>query len=364
MRFAGEYRDAELFKGLTTDIARRSKTPARLMEFCGGHTATVIRYGIRRVLPERLEMVSGPGCPVCVSSHSDLDSAIAAARIPGAILTTFGDMMRVPGSFSSLEEEEARGADIRMVYSTLDALNIARKHSTRPVVFLGIGFETTAPTVAAAILEAQETGIRNFFVLSLHKICPPVIRTLLDSNDIQLSGLICPGHVSAVTGSACWDFIPRDYGIPCVIAGFEPLDLLQAVAMLVAQIEAGSAKVDIAYRRGVRPEGNLRALEIMNRVFEPVSARWRGIGEVPESGLGIRAAYECFDAGKVFEIQSGPSKEIRGCLCGDILRGTKTPTDCGLFATSCSPASPAGPCMVSSEGACAIHYLYGENGVE
>lgn len=363
MKYASEFRDAELFTGLTNDIVKRSKAPARLMEFCGGHTATVIRYGIRRVLPETLQMVSGPGCPVCVSSHSDLDSAIAAARIPGAIVTTFGDMMKVPGSFSSLEEEKARGADVRMVYSTLDALAIARKHSNRPVVFLGVGFETTAPTVAAAILEAQEADIRNFFVLSLHKICPPVIRALLDSDDIHLDGLICPGHVSAVTGSMCWEFIPRDFGIPCVIAGFEPLDLLQAVAMLVSQIEAGSAKVDIAYRRGVRPEGNLQAMEMMNRVFEPVSARWRGIGEVRESGLGIREAYERFDAGKVFDIKPGPSKEIRGCLCGDILRGTKIPMDCGLFGKTCTPASPTGPCMVSSEGACAIHYMYGETGV-
>ena len=333
------------------------------MEFCGGHTNTILRYGIRQLLPGSMNMVSGPGCPVCVTAPSDLDTAIAAAGIPDVILTTFGDMMKVPGSYSSLQEERAGGADIRVVYSPIDALTAAKKNPDKSVIFIGVGFETTAPTIAASILEAQEEGIDNYYVLSLHKICPPVIRALLDSGEVVLNGLICPGHVSAVTGYRIWEFIASEYGIPCVVAGFEPPDVLRAVAMLVEQIESGEARVENAYSRGVNPDGNPRALELMDRVFLSVNAEWRGIGGVMDSGLALRKEYERFDAGKVFEIPSMPPVERQGCLCGEILRGVKMPGDCVLFGRACTPASPVGPCMVSSEGTCSAYYRYGERDV-
>ncbi|GAH37729.1 unnamed protein product, partial [marine sediment metagenome] len=225
MKFITEFRRSELAKGLISQIHRRSKTQARFMEFCGGHTVTIFRYGIRQVLPSTIDMVSGPGCPICVTANADLDKAIALSQIQGVIIATFGDMLKVPGSYSSLQEVKANGTDVRMVYSTMDALKIAEKDSNKSVVFLGIGFETTAPTIAASILQAEEKEIRNYYVLSLHKLCPPVIQAILDSGEVKLDGLICPGHVSAIIGSHPWEFIARDYGIPCVISGFEPLDI-------------------------------------------------------------------------------------------------------------------------------------------
>ena len=329
------------------------------MEFCGSHTVTIFRYGIRQVLPPTLEMVSGPGCPICVTANADLDKAIALAQIPGVIIATFGDMLKVPGSYSSLERVKAEGADVRMVYSTMDALKVAEENPSKSVVFLGVGFETTAPTIAASILQAEERKMRNYYVLSLHKLCPPVVRALLNSGEVKLHGLICPGHVSAIIGSHPWEFIARDYGIACVIAGFEPLDILQCVAMLAAQIENGESRVEIAYRRGVSPEGNLQALKLMEQVFEPCPAQWRGMGEVPNSGLKLRKRYQHFDAEAAFDITLGPTYEPKGCICGDILRGVKTPLDCRLFGKACTPEYPVGPCMVSSEGSCSAYYLYG-----
>ena len=360
MRFIQEFRSSELAKGLISRIHQKSKTQARFMEFCGGHTVTIFRYGIRQVLPKTLEMLSGPGCPVCVTANADLDKAIALAQIPDVIITTFGDMLKVPGSHSSLQEVNAGGADIRMVYSTMDALNLAKENPTKSVVFLGIGFETTAPIIAASILQAEERRIRNYYILSMHKLCPPVIRAILESGEVKLHGLICPGHVSAIIGSHPWEFIARDYGISCVISGFEPIDVLQCVDMLVAQIESGQSKVEIAYRRGVHPEGNQQALKLMKQVFEPCPAQWRGIGEVPDSGLKLRKEYQHFDAELAFDIDPGPTYEPVGCICGDILRGVKTPLDCSLFGKDCTPQYPIGPCMVSSEGSCSAYYLYGE----
>ena len=358
MKFIDEFRDADLAKAVINRIHRNSKRHIRLMEFCGGHTVTIMKHGIRQLLPETVEMLSGPGCPVCVTAHQDLDKAIALSREPGVIITSFGDMLRVPGSYSSLQRVRADGADIRIVYSTLDALQIARGNGDKSVVFIGIGFETTAPTIAASVMQAKEEGIENYYVLSLHKLCPPVIKALLDSGEVKLDGLICPGHVSAVIGSRPWDFAARDYGIACVVAGFEPLDVLQSVEMLVSQLEEGEPKVEIAYRRGVRPEGNLRAQELMSTVFEPSPAYWRGIGEVPESGLRLRKEYQAFDAELCFDFDPGPTLEPKGCICGDILRGVKTPLDCKLFRGDCTPEHPVGPCMVSSEGSCASYYHY------
>jgi len=329
------------------------------MEFCGGHTTTIFRYGIRQTLPKTIELVSGPGCPVCVTANAELDKAIVLSQIPEVIIATFGDMIKVPGSRSSLQKEKANGAEIRIVYSTMDALQIAEENPTESVIFLGIGFETTAPTIAASILQAEERGIKNYYILSMHKFCPPVIRALLDSGEVKLNGLICPGHVSAIIGSHPWEFIARDYGIPCVVSGFEPLDILQCVDMLVAQIEKGESKVEIAYRRGVRPEGNREALKLIEQVFEPYPTEWRGIGVIPDSGLKLKKEYQSFDAELAFDIDPGPTYEPKGCICGDILRGVKTPADCKLFGKACTPEYPVGPCMVSSEGSCSTYYLYG-----
>ena len=359
MRLVDDFRNSDLAKGLIGSIRRSSTKHVRLMEFCGGHTVAIMRHGIRQLLPSTIEMLSGPGCPVCVTDNADLDKAIALARLPEVTLTTFGDMLKVPGSRSSLQQARAEGADVRIVYSTLDALQIARQNPSRKVVFLGVGFETTAPTVAASVLQAEKEGRQNYYVLSMHKLCPPVIKAILDSGEVRVSGLICPGHVSAVVGSGSWDFIARDYGIPCVVSGFEPLDILQTVHMLVGQLEKGESRVEIAYRRGVSAEGNRRALEIMYQVFELCPARWRGVGAVPGSGLGLRDAYRRFDAETAFEFDPGPTVEPKGCICGEVLRAVKTPRECKLFRSVCTPANPVGPCMVSSEGSCAAYYLYG-----
>ena len=358
MKFVDEFRNTELAKVLVNRIHHNSKRHVRLMEFCGGHTVAIMKHGIRQLLPETVEMLSGPGCPVCVTAHQDLDKAIALAREPEVIIATFGDMLRVPGSYSSLQKVRADGADVRVVYSTLDALQIAKENPEKSVVFIGIGFETTAPTIAASVIQAKKEGIGNYYVLSLHKLCPPVIKALLDSGEVRLDGLICPGHVSAVIGSHPWEFAARDYGIGGVVSGFEPLDVLQSVEMLVDQLEKGEPRVEIAYRRGVRPEGNLRAQELMSTVFEPSPANWRGMGEVPESGLRLREEYQGFDAELRFDFDPGPTVEPKGCICGDILRGVKTPLECKLFRGACTPEHPVGPCMVSSEGSCASYYHY------
>jgi hydrogenase expression/formation protein HypD len=360
VKYISEFRRSELAQGLIYQIRHQSKTPARFMEFCGGHTVTIFRYGIRQVLPQNIEMVSGPGCPICVTANADLDKAIALAKIPNVIIATFGDMLKVPGSHSSLQKAEAEGAKVMTVYSTMDALKAAQDNPDKSVVFLGIGFETTAPTVAASILQAGEKGLKNYYVLSLHKLCPPVIRALLDAGEVELQGLVCPGHVSTIIGSHPWEFIAEDYGIPCVVSGFEPLDILQSVDMLVEQVERGESKVEIAYKRGVKPEGNQQALKLMEQVFEPAPARWRGIGEVAGSGLKLRERYKSFDAEAKFNIEPGPTVEATGCICGDILRGVKTPADCKLFGKTCMPESPVGPCMVSAEGSCSAYYSYGE----
>jgi len=359
MKFIDEFRDADMAKAVLSQIHRQSKRHVRLMEFCGGHTVTIMKHGIRQLLPETIDMLSGPGCPVCVTANADLDKAIALAKEPDVIITTFGDMLRVPGSRSSLQKTRADGADVRVVYSTIDALQFARDNPEKAVVFIGIGFETTAPTIAASILKAVEEGIRNYYVLSLHKVCPPVIKALLDSGEVKLDGLICPGHVSTVIGSRPWEFAASNYGIACVVTGFEPLDVLLSVDMLVNQLEQGEPRVEIAYRRGVTTEGNLRAQELMDIVFEPSPASWRGIGSVAHSGLRLRRKYEQFDAEQAFDIDPGPTLEHKGCICGDILRGVKTPPDCKLFRVSCTPEHPVGPCMVSSEGSCASYYHYG-----
>jgi hydrogenase expression/formation protein HypD len=355
------FRDSELALALVEKIKRKSRKPARLMEFCGSHTAAILKFGLRQLLPPGVEMLSGPGCPVCVTDQADIDRAIELARVPGLILCTFGDMLKVPGTYSSLQKARAEGCDVRMVYSTLDAVEIARMNPGKPVVFLGVGFETTAPTIAASIVQAKTLQIKNYSVYSLAKLCPPVMKALLDGGEIKIDGIICPGHVSAIIGSKPYEFIPRDYGIGCVVAGFEPVDILMAVDRLLEQIESGSPAVEIAYGRTVSPEGNVRAQEVLAEVFEPQPARWRGVGEVAGSGYKIRDVYAEFDAERLFVINPEPAIEPAGCLCGDVLRGLIRPTGCPLFGRACTPERPVGPCMVSGEGACASYYLFGDD---
>ncbi len=359
MKFIDEFRDPGLARKLADKIAQISTRPARLMEFCGGHTVAIMRNGIRQLLPPHIEMLSGPGCPVCVTANRDIDRAIALSLSPGAIITTFGDMLKVPGSYSSLQQARAAGGDIRIVYSTQDALQTARDNPGRPVIFLAVGFETTAPTVASAILQAEREKINNFYILCNLKMTPPAMRALLELGEVRLNGIICPGHVSTIIGTSPYQVYARDYGVACVVAGFEPVDILQAVEMLVKQIEDGIARVDIAYTRGVRPEGNIRAQELMSGVFDPVDACWRGIGDIPLSGFELKDKYDRYDAALRFDVELPPVKEHAGCRCGEILRGVIRPSDCGLFGKACNPENPVGPCMVSSEGSCAAYYQYG-----
>lgn len=361
MKYVDEFRDPALARTLLSRIRAHSSRPIRLMEFCGGHTHAIMRYGLRELLPPTVELRSGPGCPVCVTANADLDQAVALARVPGMILTTFGDMVRVPGSRESLQSARAGGGDVRMVYSTLDALQIAREHPSRPVVFLGVGFETTAPTVAAAILQADSEGMANFSVLGLHKLTPPATRAILNAGQVALDGIIGPGHVTTIIGANAWAFLPEEYQVPVAVAGFEPLDILRAVADLVDMVEDSQPAVCNSYTRSVTPHGNPAALGIMFRVFETCAANWRGLGMVDASGLCIRSAFDRFDASLLYDVDPGPTQEHRGCLCGDVLRGTILPPDCPLFDRACTPARPIGPCMVSAEGACAAYYQYGRD---
>ncbi len=360
MRFIDEFRNSAVGQGLSMRIQEKKTRPVNLMEVCGTHTVAIFKHGIRQFLPEKVNLLSGPGCPVCVTPNSDIDEAIALAQDPGVTLITFGDMMKVPGSYSSLHQVRAAGADIRVVYSVLDALRIAEDNPRKSVVFFGVGFETTAPTMAGAILEAERLGIDNLFFLSVHKLIPPAMRALLDSDEVRIDGFICPGHVSTIIGSQPYEFIPREYGIPCVIAGFEPLDILQAIDMLLEQLSTEEPRVDIQYRRAVRKEGNPVALKYLNMVFEVIDACWRGIGIIPESGLKLAQQYKRFDAKYAFKIVPRPPREAVNCRCGDILRGVSTPPECPLFAKACVPEHPVGPCMVSTEGTCSAWYLYGE----
>lgn len=360
MRLTDRFRDPEAARAVAEAIRAKSTRRVRLMEFCGGHTHAILRFGIPTLLPETVDLRSGPGCPVCVTSAGDLDRAIAMAQVPEVILTTFGDMIRVPGSRTSLAQAKAEGADVRVVYSPLDALQVARQNPDRPVVFLGVGFETTAPMVASAVLTAEAENLDNFTVFSTHKLTPPATLAILDAGEVALDGVIGPGHVTTVIGADAWRFLPEDYGIPCAVAGFEPLDLLRAILALVVMAEEGNHRVDNTYVRSVTAEGNASAQQAIERVFEVADADWRGFGTVPQSGLDVRNEYGRFDAGRRFSVDVAPAQEPPGCRCGDVLRGVLLPVECPLFAKACTPQKPIGPCMVSAEGACAAYYRYGE----
>ncbi|HER25359.1 MAG TPA: hydrogenase formation protein HypD [Candidatus Atribacteria bacterium] len=357
MKYVDEYRNKEIAQKIIRKINSISKTKINLMEVCGTHTVTIFRNGIRKILPSNINLLSGPGCPVCVTPISNIDEIIALSRGKNFIITTFGDMIRVPGSTSTLEKEKSEGADIRIVYSTLDTLKIARDNASKEVLFMGVGFETTSPTIAHAILTAQKEKINNFSVLSVAKIMPPAMKALIEGQEVNIDGLICPGHVSVIIGSIPYNFIAAQYKIPCVICGFEPLDILQGIYMLVKQIEEGKAEVEIQYERAVKPGGNKIALDKINQVFQVVDSNWRGIGHISFSGLEIKDEYEKFNARK-FKIEIEETKESGDCRCGEVLRGVMTPPECPLFRKVCSPENPQGACMVSTEGTCSAYYKY------
>ncbi len=352
------FKDPKLARGLIETIHRLAPEHATLMEVCGTHTVAIARNGIRDLMPEGLRLASGPGCPVCVTCNHDIDTVIALARIPNVTITTFGDMTRVPGSTSSLLAEQAAGRSVEIVYSPLDALAFAKAHPEREVVFVGVGFETTTPLVAMAIKRAKAMGLSNFTVFAAHKNMPGALELLVGDPTLELDALILPGHVSTIIGAEPYRFLAEKYGIPGVITGFEPVDVLQGIAMLVRQLHEGRAEIEIAYARGVMPEGNPVALAAIDEVFETCTATWRGLGDIPGSGYRIRDEFANFDAVRRFEPDVEPTRDPKGCRCGDVLRARIAPNECPLFRTVCTPENPVGPCMVSSEGSCAAYYRY------
>jgi len=361
MKHIDEYRDTALIKPLVAELAKSVTRPVRLMEVCGTHTMAIFRNGVRSILPEGMEIVSGPGCPVCVTSASHMDAFIAMAEIEGVRVTIFGDLFRVPGSTGSLAQASSRGARVDVVYSPMDALDIARKNPDDLVVFLGVGFETTTPAIGATILAAQRDNISNFCVFSTHKVIPGPVDILMQDPELKINALLCPGHVSAIIGAGAYQPFVDKFGLACVVAGFEPIDLLNGLILLARQIADESPRVDNIYPRVVSWEGNQRALSMVNEIFEPVDMEWRGLGVLPLSGLAIREKYEQFDAEKRLDITIPEAEEAKGCLCGNILKGRDIPPDCPLFDTRCTPATPIGPCMVSSEGTCAAYHKYGRD---
>ena len=353
-----QFKNSELAKGLVDSIALLTPPQATIMEVCGTHTVSIARNGLRSLMPKGLNLSSGPGCPVCVSANCDIDTVIALTRMPEVIITTFGDMTRVPGSTSSLLKEQAEGHAVKVVYSPLDALKIAQENPEKEVVFVGVGFETTTPLVAMAIKRAQALALQNFSVFAMHKTMPKALEAIVSDPRIKVDALILPGHVSTIIGMKPYEFLAEKYGIAGVITGFEPVDVLQGIAMITRQLHEGRAEIEIAYSRGVMAEGNPTALAVIDEIFEPCSALWRGLGEIPDSGYRIRPEFEAFDAVKKLRPSVEETKEHKGCRCGDILRGTMPPNECPLFRKVCTPENPVGPCMVSSEGSCAAFFRY------
>ncbi len=352
--------EKKLGENLIKEIERLVTERVILMEVCGTHTMSIFKSGLRKILPAKLELISGPGCPVCVTSQIDIDRAIKMARHKDVILLTFGDMMNVPGSEGSLSEAKAGGADIEIIYSPLEAVNKAVDNPGKKIILLAVGFETTVPSVAVTVLEAQKRQLENFFVFSLFKLIPPAMESLLLDKETAISGFICPGHVSTIIGSNPYKKFATEYKIPCVITGFEPLDILEGILRILKQLEKETAKVEIQYRRCVHPEGNLIAREKISQVFRKTSVKWRGLGEIPQSGLKLKKEFLKFDAEKIFPKYHLKVKENKNCLCGEVLRGVISPRKCPQFKKKCSPAHPLGPCMVSREGTCAAYYWYGK----
>ncbi len=354
-----DFRDSGLARGLALQLQSEVHSSMRFMEVCGTHTMSIARHGLRELFPQGLTMVSGPGCPVCVTSQGEVDTFINMAQLPGVIIATFGDLVRVPGTTLSLSSARAKGAQVEVVYSPMDALRLAQERPGDTVVFLAIGFETTIPAVAATVKEADRLGLDNLLFFVMHKIMPPALNALVSDPGLQIQGFLCPGHVSTIIGMEAYEPLVKDFGIPCVIAGFEPPDILKGLLLLARQVNQGVAIVENAYPRAVLPEGNRKARETISEVFEPLDAIWRGLGVIKRSGLKLREKYSHFDALKRLGITLQDTPEPKGCRCGDILKGKAFPRECPLFGTRCTPVHPVGPCMVSTEGTCAAYYRYG-----
>jgi hydrogenase expression/formation protein HypD len=361
MKYIDEYRDPKLAKAILEKIralASGINNTVTIMEVCGSHTQAIGRYGIRKLMPENVRLISGPGCPVCVTAISDVDRAIWLASQKDVIFTTFGDMMRVPGTAgASLQKLRAEGSDIRVLSSTLDCLKIADDNPEKKIVFMGIGFETTSPTIAAMIIRAKDKDIKNLSVMSVHKIIPPAMIALASDPGLKIDGFMCPGHVSIVLGAEAYRFIAES-GRPAVITGFEPIDVLEGVLLILEQISKNKPDVSIQYKRGVSWQGNPKARAAIDTVFEIGDSEWRGLGIISASGLFIKDDFRSFDTLSRFDIPKIKSQEIKGCACGDMLKGIKTPYECPLFGKACTPANPVGPCMVSAEGTCSSYYKY------
>lgn len=358
MRFSEEFRERALVEQIS---ARLREGHARIMEVCGTHTMSIARFGLKSLLPDDVRLVSGPGCPVCVTDQQDIDAYLSLGRLPSVTLVSFGDMLRVPGSETSLERLRAAGSDVRVVYSPLDAVEIARTNPDSQVVFFGVGFETTMPAVALAVTTAADQGVGNFSVYCVHKTVPAALRALFVGGGSGISGLLLPGHVTTIIGAEAYDFLARDLRIPCAVAGFEPVDIMLGVESILNQIADGQATVHNVYARAVTKKANPLAAQLFADVFEPCDAIWRGIGTIPGSGMRLRGKYSAFDALSLFAdtIAKVPPAKPSGCICGQVLRGVISPDECPLFGGSCTPESPVGPCMVSSEGACAAAFKYG-----
>ncbi len=361
MKYIDEYRDPALVQGLLAKIkktADRIGRPVTIMEICGSHTYAIGRFGIRKILPDNINLVSGPGCPVCVTSARDVDIALYLARQENVIFATFGDMLRVPGSNgNSLQKQRAEGADVRVVSSPYECIKLAQDNPQKEIIMMGIGFETTTPTIAVTIERIRQKEIKNFSVFSVHKIVPPAIHALIADPGLKIDGFLCPGHVSTMIGSNAYKMIP-EAGCAAVITGFEPVDILEGIWMLLSQIVDRKFEVAIQYSRGVKPEGNVRAMALIESIFKAETVEWRGIGPIPESGLVFRDDYADFDTLTRFTVPAIQSVEIKGCGCGDILRGIKSPDQCALFRKVCTPLNPIGPCMVSTEGSCSTYFKY------
>jgi hydrogenase expression/formation protein HypD len=363
MKYLDEYRDGRIAQALAAEIASVATKPWVLMEICGGQTHTIMRYGLDELLPSEVELVHGPGCPVCVTPLETIDRAIALALRPDVTLVSYGDMLRVPGSNSDLFRAKAQGADVRIAYSPIEAVRIAQASPNRKIVFLAIGFETTAPANAMAAWQAKRDGLTNFSMLVSHVLVPPAIRALLATRENRVQGFIAPGHVCTVMGYQEYETLVRDFAIPIVVGGFEPVDLLEAILMLVRQLERGEACVENQYVRSVSYDGNLPAQQILKDVFEITDQKWRGIGSIPHSGLRLRPEYAAYDANEIFDLELITADEPAECISAQVLRGLKKPTDCPAFAIRCTPENPLGAPMVSAEGACAAYYHYRRHAV-
>jgi hydrogenase expression/formation protein HypD len=359
------YRSRERVKELADRIGEVCPSEdINIMEVCGTHTMAIARYGLRGLMPGGLRLISGPGCPVCVTPTSIINAAQNLSRIPGVVIATFGDMMRVPGTEKTLEERRAEGADVRVLYSVYDLLGMAEREREKNFIFISVGFETTTPGIALAVLETARRDLHNVFFLAANRLVIPALEALCGSGDVRVDGFLCPGHVSVIIGSDAYEPVAQQFHVPCVVGGFEPVDILKAIYRITLQVVGKVARVENAYTRAVTAEGNRKAREVVERVFEPVDAEWRGIGSISLSGLKLREQYAYLDALKKFDVELTHIPDPRGCRCGDVLRGLLIPPECPLFGSRCTPASPVGPCMVSSEGSCAAYYKYEMTGGE